>query len=790
MKKYILFLILVIPLFIHAQFKVIGNIKDTNGLPLEAATIFLKQNDKEISSVLAERGKFILNYSEPGIYSIYATLIGYKLTQITVQLPKDSIALIMVPDSKELQEVVVTFHRPLIERKIDRVVFNVENSIVASGGSAWEALAKAPGVQVSSGNDLTANRKNAQVYLDGKALKLFGEDLSAYLQGLPSDLVAQVEVYTNPPAKFEAEGASVINIVTKKAKRQGFNVTLNNGFTQGTYSTYNGSGNFNYRKDNLNIYGSYGFAHRHNFQDHNNDIDYGDSFWNAPNRIITRSDNHNYRLGVDYQLANNQVLGLLITGSNRNGSSNAHSITQVTGKPMVLDSTLITDNSIRNSGNQYAYNLNYNIKLDSGKKSINLDFDYSPYQSQNGGWTDNSSFLPDGSQTSNQFHIYTPSSQKIDIYSGKADMNYRLFGKWESGSGLKYNSTRSYSTFDYFNRNGSLFEGVTENSNYFIYKEKTVAAYTSTSGIFGKWTLQAGLRGEYTRTSGYSITLDAFNTRSYFKLFPTLFIQYHPGNDNQLQLNYAYRIERPEYNRLNPARRFNSPYNIYVGNPGLQPSFTHSLELSYTYKQHYVITGYFSNTSDIFSNINIQDNANKIYYGTHANLGLSRSAGVRLSASIRAADWWNMDLLAEGYRQQDKSAYLSSNYNYHIYSYNATLKQSFTIDKKSAMKAEISGALIGPAIQGIYRVNYNSEVDAGIKTNILNGNGTLRLAVNDIFNTNYYLIGINYLDQHSTSLHHVESRNFSLSLSYRFGKDVAASRKRITGSEEEKKRTQ
>jgi hypothetical protein len=257
-----------------------------------------------------------------------------------------------------------------------------------------------------------------------------------------------------------------------------------------------------------------------------------------------------------------------------------------------------------------------------------------------------------------------------------------------------------------------------------------------------------------------------------------------------LQFNYAYRIERPEYNRLNPAKRFSSPYNVYVGNPALQPAFVQNLELSYTYKQQYNVTAYYSATHDVFTNINIQDNATKIYYGTQANLGLSVNTGLRLSASFRPANWWDLNVLGEAYYQQEKSAYLSSSFDFRLYTYDATLKQSFTIDNKASLKAEISATYNGPGIQGIYRADHNSEIDAGIKTNVLKGMGTLRLAVNDIFNTNNNYIRINYLDQHSGFFHHPESRTVGLSFSYRFGKNVAASRSRSTASEEERKRAQ
>lgn len=771
-----------------AQSQLAGKIKDKEGHPLDAVTVTLKQNNKEIGSAFADLGSFSISYPGAGNYTIFASLVGFKPLQMDVHLPKDSLLLVMEPDSKQLQEVTVSFRKPLIERKIDRVTFNVENSIVASGGSAWEALTKAPGVQVGSGNDLTANRKNVQVYMDGKPLKLSGDDLSAYLQGLPSDLVAQIEVFSNPPARFEAEGASVINIITKKAKKEGFNVTLNSGIKQGVYTGYNASGTFNYRKDKLNIYGSYGFTRRHSFQDHNVDIEYDDALWYNPSRNVSKSNNHNYRLGADYQLSDNQVLGVLVTGNNRRGSSDGRSTTSITNRQMQLDSTLMTDNFAANSGNEYTYNVNYNLKLDSGRRSFNVDLDYSPYQSTSNGSVDNESFLPDGTKTSNQFHIYTPTSQKIDIYSGKADYNYHLFGKWALTSGIKYSSTKSRNNFDYYDRSGSALVPVPDNFNHFVYTEKTGAAYTSISGDIGKWTLQGGLRAEYTKTRGYSFTLDSLNTRNYFKIFPTAFIQYKPNNVSQFQLNYAYRIERPEYNRLNPARRYSSPYNVYVGNPALQPAFVHNIELGYTYKQQYNLTAYFSATHDLFTNVNVQDNESKIYYGTQANLGFSRSAGVRVTIPVHPANWWDLNLLLDGYRQQEKSAYLSGSYDFHIYSYQAVLTQAFTIDKSLGLKAEISSNLIGPGIQGIYRVQHNSEIDAGIKTNVLKGNGTLKLAFNDIFNKNKYYIRIDYLDQHSGFLHQVESRNAVLSFSYRFGKNVAASRNRSTASEEERNR--
>lgn len=783
-------MLLLLPSLAHAQQRISGKIMDAAGQPLDAATISLSKEQKQISSAFADLGRFTLDYNGAGHYLVRASLVGFQPLEMEVELPKDSLMLVMRPANKELNEVTVAYRRPVIERKIDRVSFNVENSIIASGGSAWEALTKAPGVQVSAGNEITANRKNVKIYLDGKPLSLSGDDLSAYLQGMPSEQVSQIEVYSNPPARFAAEGASVINIVTKKGKKEGFNLTLNSGLVQGLYTGYNAGTLFNYRKSKWNVYGAYSFNHRHSFLDHNTDIDFGNSLWSSPNRNIYNTDNHNYRLGADYQLAANQVLGFLVTGNNRQGNTEGHTMTRITNKSGVLDSTMRTDNFSPGSGSQYSYNLNYNLKLDSGKRSLNIDVDYSPYTTAANAYADNQSFYANGSLTPARFHIYTPSQQRITIYSGKVDYNFKLGQRWEIASGIKYSNTSSRNSFDYYDRAGAVPVLVPANSNRFTYREQNAAGYASISGTVGKWTLQGGLRAEYTSARGYSETLDSLNKRHYLKLFPTLFAQYHLNPDNEFQLNYAYRIERPEYNRLNPAKKYLSPNNIYVGNPGLQPAFVHNLEFGYTYKQDYNVTAYFTSTSDVFTNINIQDNQTRIYYGTHANLGLSAVAGVRLSAAVHPAGWWDMNIIADSYRQHEAAAYLSGNFDYYLYSFSGNLNQQFTLNGKSGLKAELNAGYYGLGIQGIYRNGHNSQVDFGLKTNVLQGKGTVRLAVNDIFNTNTDNVRINYQDQHSSFFHHVESRTLALSFSYRLGKNIAAARNRVTSSEEERKRAQ
>lgn len=726
--------------------------------------------------------------------TLFFLLLSVPILLHAQQKP-DTVKAIPQPESKQLGMVTISATRPVIERKIDRIIFNVENSILAAGGNAWDALGKAPGVQLRADNTVTANKKAVKIYLDGKPLHLSGDDLASYLQGLPADLLSKVEVFSNPPAMFDAEGSSVINIITKKSKNQGFNGTLNSAVTQATYGSYSASSTFNYRKDKLNIYGSYGYRYSKRAHDQHDYVTYhtpgNQSYWDSPGFTKFESRSHNYRAGADYQLSDNQILGFLMTGSNRKGNTISNTPTYVTNNLKASpDSVLQSRERTPARGSLYAYNINYNLKLDTSGKSLNVDLDYSPYRSNRDQYLDNQTFLPDGSITSSPYHIYTPTLQNIDIYSGKLDYNYKLGRRWSLTSGLKYSSIRSQNNFDFYNIGGSQPELVAANSDHFQYTENTAAAYTSITGSIGKWTFQGGIRGELTHTRGFSQTLDSLNKRQYFKLFPTLFVTYKISDNNELQLNYGYRIQRPGYALMNPAKHYANPYSYLVGNPSLQPAFVQNIELGYTYHKDFNITAYYTATHDVFSNITVQDNVNKIFYDTQANLGLSVNTGIRLSAAFHPAGCWNMTFMTEGYYQQEKSVYLEGSYNYHKFSYDATTTQSFTIDQKLGLKAEITGTYNSPAIQVIFKNGINYFVDAGLKATILNGQGTIRLAVADIFYSNTYRISVNYLNQDNGFYQRNDTRNGSLSFSYRFGKNIAGSRKRSTSSDEEKQRAQ
>ncbi|WP_184549218.1 outer membrane beta-barrel protein [Mucilaginibacter sp. FT3.2] len=792
MKKLLIALLFLIPLSSFAQPGFTGTVKDSTGHGLDAVSVVLKQQGRFVEAVTTITGHFNMKRAPAGKYELTASLTGYKAVTKSISIPLDSLQIIMQADRKQLQDVIITGSRPAIEHKIDRLVFNVENSIAASGGSAWDALGKAPGVQLGSDGTITANRKDAQVYLDGKPLHINGDDLSGYLQGLLSATIAKIEVYSNPPASFDAQGAAVINIITKKSNAQGGNLTVNGGYTKATYSGYTAGVMFNYRQKALNIYGNYGYTDRNRTMDQDDYAVFTTpgnvTNWYAPGHTINRSRMNMYKLGADYQINKNQVLGFVMTGSNRTGNTTTSSITTVTNGGGLLDSLLHTDGLVNRRSNRYTFNVNYNLKLDTAQ-SLNVDLDYSPFRNFSDQSVQNISTLPDGSTASGAYQIFTPSKQELNIYTAKLDYNFKA-GKWAVTSGLKYSSIQTGNKFDYFNEAGADPVFIKDRSDNFSYTENTAAIYTSASRNFGRWSLQVGLREEFTHNRGYSETLDSLNSNQYFKLFPTLSASYKLENENTVSITYGYRIQRPEYYRLNPLKVYKTPYDILAGNPSLKPAFVQNLEVSYGFKHDFTLTAFYTKITDRYSNATVQDNVNKLFYDIQQNIGNVINTGLRAFLPLHPSSWWEMSNSAEAYYQRDELAYLHGSFNYNKFAVVVNSSQAFTLDKKLGLKAELTGDYYSDGSEGIFRGGGDSEVNAGVKLNLFHSQASLKLAANDIFygNVNHYRV--TYLGQNNGFYQQNDTRSMTVSFTYRLGKNVAEARKRNTASEDEKRRAQ
>lgn len=794
MKTIFYILLFWLPFQLSAQQKVTGIVSDEQGKTLDAATVTLSQHGQVISSQLADRGRFTFSGLNPVGYQLSVSLIGYKASLRTINMPKDTLVITLMSESRQLNEVAVTFKKPTIERKIDRVVFNVENSIMASNGNAWDALGKSPGVQTTNEGTIKANNKGAVVYLDSKPVRLSGDDLAAYLQSIPADQLSKIEVMPSPSAKYEAQGGAVINIISKKTKADGFNTSLSGGYTRGALNRYTGNGVFNFRKNKLNVFGSYGYSDRDIQRDLNTFTIYeapvSYAYWDLKRRSLGNTKASNYSAGADYNLTGQQVIGLLVTGNNSAGSSESNSVTNIFNNHTVQpDSILYTNTAAKSRINQYSFNVNYKVQLDSAGRSLNIDLDYVPYSRNNTQDLNNYTALSDGSQSPSQYRISSPAAQKISIWSGKLDYNYRLGKTWTMASGLKYTSIVSENQFDFFNTAGTVPILDRSKSDQFDYTENTSAAYTDISGASGKWTIKAGLRAEYTHTKGNSVSLDSINTNSYLRIFPTVFISYKVNENNEFGLTYSKRIERPDYRQLNPAKSYSSPYNYQNGNPFLRPAIINNLQLNYTLHHDYTFAAVFTQIDDMSSNVTVQDNINQRFYDTQLNIGRIRELGAELSAVHHPASWWEINNLAQGYYRTQKSDQPGNTYNYQQFYFYLRTDHAFTLNKNNGLKAELSAWYNSAVQQGTLWLDKTHDLSAGISKPLFNKQATIRLSAADILYGNPYRIRINNQGQNNGIYQKNDTRTFTLSFSYKLGKSMAAARKRTTASEEEKKRT-
>lgn len=797
MCRYI-FLILVMsfPLFLSAQEAQVKGTISSNGKPVELATVAATTNGKTVAGTLTDSsGNFSLTL-QPGAYRLEVSRVGYKSFQQEISAPANALAIVLEADAKTLQAVTVQSAKPIIERKLDRIIFNVQGSIMASGGTAWDAVGRAPGVRAAMDGALTVNGKGAVVYMDDRQLRISGEDLKNFLSSLNAENIIRIEVITNPSARYDAQGGAVINIISKKITTAGFNATVNSAYTQATYGSYRGGINFNYRSGKWNLYGNYGYNNSKKAYEETDYVifqtpnQYSD--WQGVKDGWRKNNAHSYKIGLDYNVNKNHIVGFMIDGSSavRTRSVDVRTDIYNNHSPMV-DSFLTTLNDSRSNVNLVALNLNYKGVIDtSNRKTLNIDIDYTPFRNRRAQAVLTNTYSPDGSKLPGVFDVDNNALQDIEITSARIDYSQALNKKWSFETGAKFSSIRNDNDFLHYNaETGSPVLDNTK-SNRFVYSEKITASYVNFRGSVGKIALQAGLRGEYTQTAGNSITLQKLTRNDYFKLFPTVYADYSIKKNHDLSIYYGVRISRPDYWRLNPFKYYSSPYSYLEGNPALRPAYIHEVELGYTFKKQYSLNLFYRNKENYFSNITVQDNESKIFYDTQQNLDKSLETGVYLTLPVTAKPWWEMNYFIQASYKKEKSGYLGGQYDYQTAFVYLSATESFILSKKKGWRAEISAWYASPGIQGIYRLGSNYDVSMGVRKTLFKGKGSLQLNVSDIFFSNYYRINVNYANQLNGFKERNDTRAVTLNFSYKFnsGKKIDAARRRNASDVDEKKR--
>jgi iron complex outermembrane recepter protein len=778
--------------------KVTGSIKDGGQQKIiDAASVsLLKAKDSSLVKVALTdaAGNFSIENVKDGEYLVLATSVGHSKTYSNVftisptALNVNVGVLQLVLQDKNLTGVTVVAKKPFIERKADRTIVNVDASISNTGSTALEVLEKAPGVTVDKdGNVSLKGKQGVMIMVDGKQTYLSGPELTNMLRNMSSNQLDQIEIMTNPSAKYDASGRSgIINIKTKKNKQKGFNGSLSTAYTQGIYSRTSNSLNLNYKTGKVNLFSTLSGNYRNNFQE----LDIYRRYTNTDkstkaifeqNSFSNRnSGNYNAKIGADFYLSKKTTVGIVVSGVSNPRTDNGKNTSLLKSSIGEVDSIVQAMSSEKSTWKNGSVNLNFRHIFDSTGRELTIDADYLRYKSDKDQNFYNTSYTPQWAlKTSDNLLGELPSD--IKIYSTKIDYSHPLKKGAKIETGVKSSYVETDNTAGYYNVVGNIKTPDYEKTNRFDYKENINAAYLNFNKDIKKWSIQTGLRLENTNYEGKQFgnptKRDSAFKNSYTSLFPTLFVGYNPTEKNQFSFSYGRRINRPDYEDLNPFLFFLDKYTYGAGNPFLKPMYSHVLEASHTYRQFLTTTLNYSYTKDLFSETFQQKDFATIV--SQGNYGLMNDASISISAQIPVQKWWSMNVYTEGKYNQFKGLLYGENVNVNATTFLANVSNQFKF--KKGWSAEVSGFYRTRGIEGQIAIKSLGQMTAGVQKQILKNKGTLKFNVNDIFNTRNARGEINFQNTEARFRQYSDNRTATVSFTYRFGKPIKGLQKRKTG---------
>ncbi|HEX7906056.1 MAG TPA: TonB-dependent receptor [Chitinophagaceae bacterium] len=742
-------------------------------------------------------GDYLLKVSLVNYGTRFSTVIVLSTEQPDISHPE----MILQPKAEQLGGVTVTGRKPFIQKLTDRIVVNVENSVVSAGSSAMDVVERSPGVIIDQ-NDVISLRGRAGVIvmIDGKPTAMSGTDLANYLRGLPSAAIERIEIITNPSAKYDAAGNSgIIDIRMKKDQRLGMNGTFTTGYGQGIYPKANAGTTFNYRNKKINLFGNYNYAYRvglnHLVLDRNfynngvyNGGDFKDNYSKSPFNTNTA------RIGLDFFPSKKTIVGFVVNGNFNHYRRNNNNSSIVINSQKQAVSTFRSLATNNDHGNNIVANINFKHTFDSTGKEITADIDYGSYTSNSLTRNATNYYKLDGTSLQPNYILDGDQEGKLDFKTAKVDYVNPLKkgAKWETGFKTSFVSSDNDAKF-FDVSNGTPQDDVNK-TNHFLYHEDNLAGYLNFSKEFKKFSIQLGLRGEQTNIETEQLKGNIKFDSSYFQLFPSAFFNYKIKPDQTLGISVSRRIDRPGYGQLNPFLFLIDVTTYATGRPGLLPQLTWSYEMSYTLKNLNFTLGY-SHTKnnqniaiakfrDVFPSILSDEN---VTVQIPINLESSDYVGLTVSAPIRINKWWNMINNANVFYNHFNGSLGGTTLNNGKPTIDIRSNNTFTFKKGWA--AELNANFNSGGQYGFMVLDPRWGLATGVQKTILKNKGTLRFNITDIFWTDLPKAVITYNNYIEKWHAYRETRVANLTFSYRFGNNkVQQARRRTTASEEERQR--
>ena len=622
------------------------------GGPLEFVTVQVKAkgSDKILQgAVTGSEGNYSIGGLKKGEYVVTFSYIGYEEVSKNISISSDNQILslgelTLAEDANQLGEVEVVAKRPQMRFEIDRKVFDATQDIAAEGGSASDLLSNIPSVEVDNeGSVSLRGNSSVTIWINGKASGLTADNQADILDMMPAGDIKQVEVITNPSARYSPEGtAGIINIILKDDRKPGYYGSVKVGAD--TDGGYQASGNINYSSSKVDAYANLNYRNREfkggGITSRLNTTD--NSFLDQTNDSKRQYNNWFGRFGATWHITKSDDLAFNVTGMTGGGdnSENIHYNSIDSQKNTIYTSDRITNGD--SDMKMYNLELNYVHKF---SENSNIDLMVSNNQWRRDGMNifRQSTVYTDPSQTANPLYQTQENDIKDKTWEVQADYTNKISDMARIEAGYKGTFQRNASPVDTYT--GTTAEDIRQDEslyNRFLYNQDVHALYMTYGGKWDKLSYQAGLRGEYWRVDTRSLDFDQeFNGKAsetfekdYFKLFPSAFISYALPKNNELQVNYTRRLRRPWGGQLNSFRNISDASNISFGNPELTPEYSHSFELNYikSWESGHTLSlsGYYRSTDDVIQRIRFLNMEDNVMYTTSENVAKSQASGLEI----------------------------------------------------------------------------------------------------------------------------------------------------------------
>jgi outer membrane receptor protein involved in Fe transport len=755
-------------------------------------------------------GNLVMTGLPKGVFSFKVSYLGYQT------MVRDSISIsdsnkeikfgtINMKPSKgtALNEVTITAPKSTIQMGIDKKIFSVDQSLVSEGGSASDLLQNVPSVQTDiEGNVSLRGSSGVRVLIDGKPSLIAGGNVAQILQSIPASSIESVELITNPSAKYDAEGQSgIINIVLKKNKKLGLNGSV--ALTAGNQDNYNANTNVSFQNSKVNLYGNYSYRYGNRLGGGYNNITYLDgSDLRVPtgyaDQITDSKSNdkgHNLKAGIDYYLTDKSVLSFS-GGFNVRDNDRSELLTinrlYADRSPLQLSNR---NNSNVGTGGSYDLNLDYSLKLAKPKEELTFNFSFSEGDNDNDQIYNTDVYNVNGLPVTSYLNIQNNDNFGYNKnYNIQTDYTLPLgqFGKIEAG----YRSQIRFSESNQIAKNSDVFTGeyITNLalSNLFNSKDQVHAVYFNYQNQIKNFGYQIGLRGEDatldTRLGTYQPDGSIVYTPgkvAYTRIYPSVFLTEKFKGDQQVQLSYSRRVNRPRGWDTNPFLDVSDPLNYRQGNPNLQPEDVHAFELSYSkfWKAvTFTSSAYLRQTNDVIQRVRTDPNDEGITITTPQNLTKSVNSGLELIGRVDVVKAWNFTGNVNLYQSKIEGVPAFGVVENSGFSWNANVTNNFVLPYSITLQIRAEYRAAEVMAQGTRNANFG--MDAGAKYDFKDKKSSLSLNVRDVFNSRRWTMTTNTNTTIVDFSRRMQGTMANLTYSYRFGKTLFNNTKKKPAQQE------